>query len=126
MDIEKQFDFLVKDYGLKYSHQTFKNCYNGHWVVYAYSFYNESGCFTIYELGQRGEWDYYYAKRHSNIMEELLENRVDIYSVEKEIWGKARKKIFHSIRTELATLAEVIKKQIQTQGNFYGVKIPLP
>lgn len=123
MDIEKQFDFLVKDYDLKYSYQKFTNCYQGNWVVYTYSFYNESGCFTIYNLGQRGEWEYFYTEKFCNSMEQLLGTRIHIYSTEKELWDKVTKSFFYSMRTELKTLATVIKSQIEKTGQFFGIKV---
>ncbi|MCL2062200.1 MAG: hypothetical protein FWH03_06230 [Firmicutes bacterium] len=74
VDVEKLFEFLVKDYGLKYSFQRFENCFDGGWLVDTYSYYNEKGCFTISNVCQRGEWDHYYADRFSENWESLKQS----------------------------------------------------
>ena len=48
MNIEEMFDFLKKNYNLSYEYQEFTNCYGGGLTVQTHSFYNDSGCFTIY------------------------------------------------------------------------------
>lgn len=121
MNIEKQFDFL-KEYRFKFKEQIFKNVYNSYFTVHTYSFYNENGCFTIYNLPQRGEWDYFYAEKLSYNMDELLKRRIDIYSEGKDFWSKVINKKSYSIKMELNTLTEVIRYQIQIQNEFYGVK----
>lgn len=130
MDIEKHLGFLVKDYGIKYAYQDFKNCYGGNWRVYTHCFYNESGCFTIHYLPQRGELDFYFAKEFSNVRENLCERLIDINSVEKEIWKKHEKLLFFkdpffwwNNKKILQALAEVIKAQIKKRGEFFGVKV---
>ena len=146
-DIERLFGFLSRDLGLKYSHQGFKKCYGGNWYVDTYSFYNESGCFTIYELSERGEWAFYYTKKYSKKMEELLDELLDIYSVEREMWkdysdavevanreiekgvhkllffGEMFRAEWRAERIMLETLADVIRVQIQKHGSFFGVKV---
>lgn len=122
MDIEKQFEFLKK-YGFKFKEQIFKNAYNSYFTVHTYSFYNKDGCFTIYNLPQRGEWDYYYSKKFSTVMENLLDYRLDIYKQKSEIWSKARKTWFYTIRKELNLLADAIKHQIEDNNEFYGIKV---
>lgn len=142
-DIEEVFGFLVNDYGLNYSLQKYNNCHGGYWYVEMHCFYNENGCFSIYNLCQRGEWDYYYAQEHSKNMDKLMVKHIDIYSVEKEIWeeplniikelGKEMmncrntKGLFHigykQERLELETLSKVIKSQIDKHGCFYGLKV---
>ncbi len=130
MDIEKLFNFLVKDYGLKHKYQVFKNCYGGNWWVYTHSYYNESGCFTIHHLPQRGELDFYYSKEFSNKRENLCERIIDISSVEKEIWDKHKKFLFFnnpffwwSSDKILKVLAEVIESQIKKHCQFFGIKV---
>lgn len=86
MNIEKQFNFL-KNYGFEFKEQTFKKVYNSYFTGHAYSFYNEDGCFTIYNLPQRGEWDYFYSKKFSALIDDLLVSRLDIYGQESEIWN---------------------------------------
>ena len=86
MNIEKQFNFL-KNYGFEFKEQTFKKVYNSYFTGHAYSFYNEYGCFTIYNLPPRGEWDYFYSKKFSALIDDLLVSRLDIYGQESEIWN---------------------------------------
>ena len=125
MDIQKQFEFLTKDYGLKYSYQDFHNCYDGYWWVCTHSYYNSSGCFTIVHLPQRNELDFYYAKQIGNTLESLHECTIDEQSVEPGIWAKAKKKFLFGYRNSLIleTLAVVIQQQINKNGEFFGVKI---
>lgn len=122
MNIEIKFNFL-KRYGFEFKEQSFKNVYNSYFTVYTYSFYNEDGCFTIYNLPQRGEWDYFYSKNFSTVMDDLLAFRIDIYSQKAEIWEKARKVWLYTMKKELSLLVDVIKYQIQEKNEFYGIKI---
>lgn len=122
MNIEIKFNFL-KRYGFEFKEQSFKNVYNSYFTVYTYSFYNEDGCFTIYNLPQRGEWDYFYSKNFSTVMDDLLAFRIDIYSQKAEIWEKARKVCLYTMKKELSLLVDVIKYQIQEKNEFYGIKI---
>lgn len=137
------FGFLVEDYGLEYQLQKYRNCYGGGWYVEIHCFYNKNGCFSIYELGQRDEWDYFFAPRYSEKMEELKAVRLDICAVEKELWKEPLKIIeeynqkainyktlgqllnyaYSSQRLILETLAKVIKVQIEKAGLFYGLKV---
>lgn len=126
---KKQFDFLVKDNGLKYVYQEFYNCYGGNWRVYTHSYYNQSGCFTIHTLPQRGELDFYYAKEFSTVLENLCELLIDISSIEKEIWDKHNKILFFrnpffwwSRNKVLKALAEVIRQKLIKKMNFLGLK----
>lgn len=130
MDIEKEFDFLVKDYGLTYKYQEFHNCYGGNWLVYTHSFYNSSGCFTIYEMPSRGELDFYYAQKFSNVLKELCERMIDISSIEKELWNKhtrigCLKRPFFWWNSDriLKVAAEALNVHIKKYGEFFGVSI---
>jgi hypothetical protein len=130
MDIDKQFDFLVNDYGLKHVYQEFNNCYGGNWQVFTHSYYNDSGCFTIHNLPQRGELDFYYAKEFSKVRENLCEHLIDVSSIEKEILDKHFKILFFrnpffwwSRSKVLKALAEVIKAEINKKGEFFGIKV---
>ena len=92
MDIAEMFRFLIEDYNLKYKYQEFRNCYNGNWIIETYSYYNDTGCFTIHHLMQRGEIDCYYSPTISEIREELTIKRLDIRTIGVEIWKKMEKK----------------------------------
>lgn len=130
MNIDQLFGFLIERYGLTYRYQEFKNSYGSLWLVKTYSFFNDSGCFTIYSLPQRGELDFYYAPQFSTVREELCEKMVDICSIEKEIWDKHTKigiinKPFFWWNCDkiLRTLAEVLKAHIAVHGEFFGIKV---
>lgn len=130
MDIEKKFNFLISDYGLIYKYQEFLNCYNGGWTVYTYSFYNKSGCFTIYSLPSRGELAFYYSKEVCDNLKDLCCKEIDVTSIEADIWEKAQKiGIFNnpffwwSENKVLNTLAEVLKQHIAKHHEFFGVII---
>ena len=51
---------MAIEMGLQY--KDFKNCFGGNWWVYTHSLYNDSGCFTIHCLPQRGEVDCYFTE----------------------------------------------------------------
>lgn len=131
MNIEKLFDFLVTDYGLKYKEQTFYNCYGGSWTVQTHSFYNDSGCFTIYIEIQRG-MEFWYASRFSTEREELCERGIDVSSVEPQIWDKnERIGIFKnpffwcSDNKVLRTLSEALKVHLSENKEFFGISLQM-
>lgn len=123
--------FLVDEFNLKYSAQTFENCPFGNYTTKTYSFYNDSGCFTVHVLEQRAELEFYYSNCFSDDLANLHKKSIDVYSTEKKIWNK-RGKIFGFIpnlffwfnnKKILETVAQVIKTQIQNYGEFFGVKV---
>ena len=93
MDIAKTLEFLVQDYKLNYRYQVFHNCYGGGWTVYTHSYYNDSGCFTVHSMPQRGELDFYFAKKFSCERKAIYEKIIDIAFIEPDIWN-ARGKIW--------------------------------
>lgn len=130
MDIASIFYFLVKDFGMNYQHQEFRGCYGGHWNIYTYSYYNESGCFTIHTLPQRGELDFYYSHIFATERELLCERIIDIRLIESEIWDKYTKIgrvnnpfFWWSKRRVLTVLAEVIKVHVSKYGEFLGIQV---
>ena len=83
MDFKKEFTNLAKKYNLNYQYQDFKNCFEGNWWVYTHSLYNDSGCFTIHVLPQRGEVDCYFTEKFSTDRKELCGNPIHVFEVEK-------------------------------------------
>ena len=129
MDIKTKFDFLISDYGLTYRHQRFNNCYGGHWKVETYSFYNDSGCFTIYFEIQRGI-DFWYASEFCSDYEKLCEKEIDISIMEPQIWNKYEKIwifkrpfFWWNNSKVLSVLAEVLKIHLSKNQEFFGVRI---
>lgn len=127
----KMLMFLVEEYNLKYSEQTFINYPFGNYTTKTYSFYNESGCFTIKYLTQRNELDFYFSKIYSNDCKELQEKLINIWIDEPEIWNNNQKWIF-SIKDPffwwkkkkvIKALAETIREKIRKTSEFFGVKV---
>ena len=83
MDFDAELRKLAEKHNLHYQFQKFENCFNGNWLVYTYSLYNESGCFTISYMPQRFEVDCYYAERFSTDRQELCNKAVDISDLNK-------------------------------------------
>lgn len=131
MDVRNWFDFLVQSYGLSYREQEFPRSFGGNWIVSAYSFYNESGCFTICHLEPRNELSFYYASKISENLDDLMQTKIDVHKVEPKVWEKHQKLLgsiknpFFECSTEkvLHALADVIKARIDADGEFFGVKV---
>lgn len=129
MDIENMFDFLQKEYGLSYKQQEFKNCYGGNWVVHTHSFYNDSGCFTIYIEFQRGI-DFWYAPQFSTERKVLCGKEVDIRLIEPEIWDRYEKIwifkrpfFWWNNKKILKTFALALRAHLEKNNDFFGLKI---
>lgn len=130
MDFKKAFNDLAQKYGLKYQYQEFKNCFGGNWVVYTHSLYNNSGCFTIHCLPQRGEVDCYFASNFSNDRTALCEVLINIFDIEKDIWDKHEKIwifknpfCYWNLNKTIKTILEVIEASIQKSNEFAGIQI---
>lgn len=127
----KMLMFLVEEFNLKYSAQTFNNCPFGNYTTKTYSFYNDSGCFTVNYLISRDELDFYFSSRFSNEYKELHERLVNIWIDEPEIWNKHQKWIFSindpffwwKKKKVIKALAETIKTKIDKNREFFGIKV---
>ena len=129
MNIGESFDFLVKDYDLSYKYQEFINCYGSSWTVQTHSFYNYSGCFTIYIEVQRG-MNFWYASSFSTERKELCEREIDVSTIEPQVWDKHKKIwIFRNPffwwnnKKVLCTLAEVLKVHLAKTNDFFGIYV---
>ena len=130
MNIEELLGFLVKEYNLSYKYQEFTNCYGGNWIVQTYSFYNDSGCFTICFIPQKNELDFYYASQFSNERKDLCEKMIDICEIEPDIWDKHTKVgFFHrpffwcNNKKILSALAEALRVHLSKDNNFFGIQV---
>ena len=130
MDFDAELRKLAEKHNLHYQFQKFENCFNGNWLVYTYSLYNESGCFTISYMPQRFEVDCYYAERFSTDRQELCNKAVDIFETEKDIWNRREtfwifKNPFYywSTKNIIKTLIEVINVSIEKNNGIYGIEI---
>ena len=130
MNVEELFEFLIKEYGLSYQFQAFTNCYYGGWIVRTYSFFNDSGCFTIHHLLQRDELDFYFAPHFAWDLKKLCMRGVNIKTIEPHIWKKHRKiRIFKnsffwwSNKRILTVFAEALKNHLLKNNDFFGIKV---
>jgi hypothetical protein len=123
MSIENSLRFLQEQYGLSYGFQTFKKdvTENFYGPMNTYSFYNETGCFTIYHAVQRNEWEYYLSKKYSQNQAELLSQNIS--QIVFTAIGKKRKSLKNLFRSENTIIADIIKEQISINGEFYGIKV---
>lgn len=123
-------NFLCEDFGLHYTFQRFEKHPFGNWCVDMYSFHNQNGCFSVYNLTQRDDIEFYYSSTFSNDIAKLMEKKIPIESVEKDIWDKHKKTglfklpfFWGSNKQIFRALADVIKAQIAKTGQFFGLKV---
>ncbi len=123
MNIERDLNFLVEEYNMNYSFQSFDSDVSGRFYgpMNTYSYYNSNGCFTIYHALQRGEWDYYYSKIYSNNQAILTAQDIskDVYMSIKEL----KRNIFTLFKSDSSVLSLVIKRKIIESGEFFNIKI---
>lgn len=134
-NVKKELLFLIKKYGMDYIREDFK--LHDSLITETYSFYNKNGCFTISNFAARGEVDYFYL-HNINLLKSFMYSNynnkkkayIDITSVQKQIWVRHTKVLFFknpffwlSSRKVLKALADVIEAQIQSTGQFFGIKM---
>ena len=126
----KELMFLVEKYGLRFTEQIFEGTPFGNWVTKTYSFYNDSGCFTITELLQRDEIDFYFSDAFSTDYPALRQRRLNVWD-DNEILKKHQKWIFglknpffwRNKKKYMKALAEIINTKIGENKEFFGIKI---
>ncbi len=121
MNAEKIFKVLIDKYNFKYGFNNF-SCFNGFLgPFYAYSFYNEYGCFTILHAVQRNEIEYYVSKKFSDNQGILFETQISekVFIILK----KLRKKPLNWFKSDNVLLADYIVDEIKTNGDFFGIKV---
>ena len=117
----KWFNFLVEQYNLKFSYQQFEKDKNDWEPMQAYSYYNDSGCFTVYYAEQEGDWDYYFSTIFSHNKKELLGKKMNISKLVDQKTPKWRVSISFNKYNQL--LSEIIKEQIEESGEFFVIKV---
>ena len=118
--------FLVDEYNMKIAEQRF---YTGGTYI-EYSFYNESGCFTV-SFGPCSDLDFYFAPKFSNLLYELHYKLVNIWIDEPEIWKRHQKWIWFikdpffwgKPKKIINALAETIRTKIERDNEFFGVQV---
>lgn len=138
-NVKKYLSFLIEKYGMYYAREDYNAWDN--WAYATYSFYNDSGCFTITDLVQGDDVDYAVLDSVNSLKtyvfsdsSEQSKSQMRIASFEKDIWEKYEKGFlffknlkkpffWRSAKNILQTLAEVIETQIQKTGQFFGIKV---
>ena len=123
--------FLVDEYQLNFSAQIFNGCPFGNWTTETYSFYNETGCFTINYLLGRNEIDFYFSSAFSEDYEKLHEKLLNVWNAEPQIWEKHQKGMFGlkdpffwwKKKKIIEALAETIRYKIDRTKTFFGVSV---
>lgn len=130
-DIEKKFKYLVEHYGMQFVYKKYDNYYGQNYDVHTYSYYNKSGCFTIYTLPSRGELEFYYSKQYGEVLDCLKDRCINIYSeINKDEWprnayflGFSNPLFWFSYSKILEGLSHVIKEKIKKNGTFFGIDV---
>ena len=122
MKIKEQFSFL-QEYKVFYKEQVFNHVFNTNFTVFTYSFYNKNGCFTIYNLPQRGEVYYYMSTKIEDNLIRLMDKEVNIFSMYPKIFDKHKSRFFYSFNKEIKILSEILKIEIVEKGEFFGIKL---
>ncbi|MBP5242374.1 MAG: hypothetical protein J6Z36_01635 [Clostridia bacterium] len=132
MPFEGALERFAKNYSLKYLKQDFYNCFNKGWNYQTYSLYNSFGCFTIYYLPQRNEFDFVVSESISNNFDALINGkRINIYKYHKEVWEAREKFLFikknpffyENINKVVATLIEIMEIEAKEKDEIFGIKI---
>lgn len=132
--VKRYLDFLCKDYNFKYNSTMFNNYLQTGGSVYVYSYYNSFGCFSISNFAVKGEIGYHVF----NSLDDMIKwfpyshNYIDvnIFNYERDIWKKNEKILWFytpfawkSSKKLLSVLSEVIRSQINKEGEFFGIKV---
>lgn len=115
--ILKHLGFLVNQYKMKYSFQSFKEYRGFNGPIDYYSFYNKNGCLTFQHIVQRGEWGWFVSKKYSNDQYLLLEQEIS----QKNYITKR----IYSLNGMFKELARVLQEEIQANGTIFNIKIEL-
>lgn len=108
----KHLGFLIDDYKLKYSHIADSNDRYG---AETFSFYNDSGCFTLHCLSLLGEWGWFYSDSFSTKQTDLLKNEIDQTEyIKGAVFG---------YRSMLKKLGKSIHEQIEQSGSFFNISV---
>lgn len=113
--ILKYLGFLESEYGMKFNFQTFKDFQGFYGPIDTYSFHNESGCFTLHNIVQKGEWGWYVCREFSTDQYALLKREINQKAyIKKRCW---------TTKALIKELSQVIKNQIACSGCFFGIKM---
>ncbi len=130
MEFQEKILNLAQKYNLNHYYQVFEHCFGGNWTAFTYSLYNDSGCFTIEHLPQRGEVSCYFAPHFSYNREELCRKEINIFELEHDIWTRRERFwifknpfFYWNTKKVLETILEVVESSIKKNNEFVGIKI---
>ncbi len=113
--VRMYFDFLVKDYQMNFFAQVLPNTIGVETPTYIYSFFNQSGCFSLVEIPQRKEWDCYIAKQFVQQPHKLLSTRIN----QADYINRS----IYTTRAYLKLTAQSIQSQINLTNSFWGIPV---
>ncbi len=121
MGEEKVFKLLIDKYDFKYGFNNFTSFLGFSGPFFAYSFYNEYGCFTILHAVQRNEIEYYVSKKYSNKQEILFKAKISEQVF--KILSRLRKNPLNWFKSDNVLLLNYIVDEIKKKGEFFGIKV---
>lgn len=115
--IQSSFEFLIKDYGFSFVKNELGNAINEHGdfffygPVYCYSIVHKDVCIHILKLVQRQDYSIYITKEFS-LDQQYIRNGILVEEkyLDIEHWS---------------FFAEILKKELENNGNIYNYKISL-
>lgn len=113
--VRKYFDFLITDYKMNFFAQRLPDTIGVETPTYIYSFFNQSGCFSLVEIAQRNEWDCYTAKQFMQQAHCLLSIRIN--------QNDYIKRSIYTTRAYLKHTAMFIQSQINITNGFWGIQV---
>lgn len=113
--VSMYFDFLVKDYHMNFLAQVLPNTVGVETPTYIYSYYNQSGCFSLVEISQRKEWDCYVARQFAQQASMLLSTKINQTNYIK--------RTIYTTRAYLKLTANSIQSQINLTNSFWGIQV---
>lgn len=121
MNEEQDFKTLIDKYDFKYGFNNFSSFLGFLGPFFAYSFYNEYGCFTILHAVQRNEIEYYVSKKYSNKQEILFKAKISEQVF--KILSRLRKNPLNWFKSDNVLLLDYIVDEIKKKGEFFGIKV---
>lgn len=106
---------FLKEHGMEFKFQSFSEYKGFSGPIDTYSFYNQNGCFTMHNIVQRNEWNWFVSKSFSENQYKLLEKEIsqNLY-ITKRYWLYSR---------VLSELSNLLKFEILSTGAVFGIKL---
>ena len=106
---------FLKKYGFEFCFQTFDDYKGFRGPIDTYSFYNKYGCFTLHNIAQKGEWNWFVSRSFSTNQYELLEKEIDpSFYISTKCWLYS---------TVIKRLAKFLEGQVIHGKSMFGIKI---